>query len=60
MILIIKMIIHKEDDKKEGYYLCIHAVGKGFYKKLSKDWSKVTCKNCLKKMKKLKSKELSD
>jgi len=43
------MLIHKEDTKKKGYYLCIHAVGKGNPKKITKDWSKVTCKNCLKR-----------
>jgi len=42
-----KLIIHKEDPNKKGYYLCIHATGKGIEKKITKDWKKVTCQNCL-------------
>jgi hypothetical protein len=44
-------IVHKEDNKKKGYYLCNHAVGKGNPDKLSQLWENVTCKNCLKKHK---------
>jgi len=43
------MLIHKEDTKRKGYYLCNHAVGQGNPKKITKDWGKVTCKNCLKR-----------
>jgi len=41
------MIIHKEDPLQAGYYLCIHACGKGDPKKLTSQWKKVTCRNCI-------------
>lgn len=42
-----KIIIHYIDSK--GWYACNHAVGNGIRGVASRNWKKVTCKNCLKK-----------
>ncbi len=44
------MLIHREDEKRKGFYKCIHAVGPGVKEKLTTNWNKVTCRNCLKEV----------
>jgi len=48
------MIIHKESKIKPKHYSCNYAIGKGNPDKLTNDWDKVTCKNCLNHKPKIK------